>query len=78
MLSCTNRSALGIDYVMNKKERLETRQACVSHAMTLTGFNEADGQIDRWKIENSWGEENGEKGYFVMTQNGLKTIPMKP
>lgn len=27
---------LGIDYVMNKKERLETRQACVSHAMTLT------------------------------------------
>ncbi|MCG4778880.1 aminopeptidase, partial [Eggerthella lenta] len=59
---------LGIDYVMNKKERLETRQACVSHAMTLTGFNEADGQIDRWKIENSWGEENGEKGYFVMTQ----------
>ena len=59
---------LGIDYFMNKKERLETRQACVSHAMTLTGFNEADGQIDRWKIENSWGEENGEKGYFVMTQ----------
>ncbi len=59
---------LGIDYVMDKKERLETRQACVSHAMTLTGFNEVDGQIDRWKIENSWGEENGEKGYFVMTQ----------
>ena len=59
---------LGIDYVMGKKERLETRRACVSHAMTLTGFNEVDGQIDRWKIENSWGEENGEKGYFVMTQ----------
>ena len=59
---------LDIDYVMDKKERLETRQACVSHAMTLTGFNEVDGQIDRWKIENSWGEENGEKGYFVMTQ----------
>lgn len=59
---------LGIDFKMSKKDRLETRQACVSHAMTLTGFNEVDGQVDRWKIENSWGDENGDNGYFVMTQ----------
>ena len=60
---------LGIDFTMSKKERLETHQAEVTHAMTLTGYNLVDGQPDRWKIENSWGEKNGDQGYFVMSQD---------
>lgn len=60
---------LGIDFVMSKKERLETHQAEVTHAMTLTGYNLVDGQPNRWKIENSWGDKNGDKGYFVMSQD---------
>ncbi|HBM75876.1 MAG TPA: aminopeptidase, partial [Clostridiaceae bacterium] len=24
---------------------------------------------NRWKVENSWGEKNGEKGYFVMNDS---------
>ncbi len=39
--------------------------------MTLTGVNLVDGQPNRWKVENSWGEKNGEKGYFVMTDDWM-------
>ena len=60
---------LGIDFTMNKKERLETHQAAVTHAMTLTGYNMVNGQPNRWKIENSWGDKNGDQGYFVMSQD---------
>lgn len=60
---------LGIDFTMSKKERLATHQAEVTHAMTLTGYNLVDVQPNRWKIENSWGEKNGDQGYFVMSQD---------
>ncbi|WP_295728930.1 C1 family peptidase [uncultured Limosilactobacillus sp.] len=60
---------LGIDFTMSKKARLATHQAEVTHAMTLTGYNLVDGQPNRWKIENSWGDKNGDQGYFVMSQN---------
>lgn len=63
---------LGVDFKMNKADRLESRQGMVSHAMTLTGVNLVDGEPNRWKIENSWGDKNGDKGYFVMTEDWFK------
>ena len=60
---------LDVDFVMDKKHRLETKQAVVSHAMTLTGFDMVNDQPTRWKIENSLGKDNGDNGYFVMTQD---------
>ena len=58
----------GIDSQMSKAERLDYKQGEVSHAMTITGVNLVNGQPNRWKVENSWGEDVGEKGYFVMDQ----------
>lgn len=58
----------GIDSQMNKTDRLDYQQAEVSHAMTITGVNLVNGQPNRWKVENSWGEDVGEKGYFIMDQ----------
>lgn len=37
--------------------------------MILTGVNfDETGKPNRWKIENSWGEEVGKKGYFVCSE----------
>ena len=34
--------------------------------MTFTGVNlDEDGKPNRWKVENSWGKDNGEDGYYV-------------
>ena len=58
---------LGIDFGMTKEARLNFRDSAMNHAMVITGVNlDAEGCPDRWKIQNSWSEERGEKGYYVM------------
>ena len=54
-----------VDFSFDKGKRFATGEAEVSHAMTLTGVNLVDGQPTQWKVENSWGSENGRDGYFV-------------
>ena len=54
-----------LDFGMPKQELLEYRQCSLNHAMLLTGVNLTDGRPDKWKIENSWGTENGKNGYFT-------------
>ena len=59
----------GIDLTMSKKDRLMYHDSFATHAMLLTGVDfDANGNPVRWKIENSWGEEVGKKGYFVCSQ----------
>lgn len=40
----------------------------MTHAMNFTAvtFNES-GEVTKLRVENSWGDERGEKGYIVMT-----------
>ena len=58
---------LGIDFAMTKEERLDARESAMNHAMVITGVNlDGNGQPNRWKIENSWSDERGTKGYYVM------------
>jgi bleomycin hydrolase len=62
------RSALfAADLKLSKADRLRTCEAAVSHAMTLVGVDLVDDQPTKWKVENSWGEKNGDQGYFVMS-----------
>ena len=37
----------------------------MNHAMVITGVNLENGKPTRWKIENSWGDKSGSKGYYV-------------
>ncbi len=51
---------------MTKAEMLNSHQSAMNHAMMMTGVNIGeDGKPNRWKIENSWGEGPGNKGYFI-------------
>ncbi|GAA2981219.1 C1 family peptidase [Lentilactobacillus parakefiri] len=60
-----------MDLEMDKATRLQYHQAAVSHAMTFTGVD-LDGETPtKWKIENSWGDKNGEKGYFTMNDDWM-------
>lgn len=35
-------------------------------------FQEKSEQASKWRVENSWGEERGERGYLVMTSEWFK------
>lgn len=67
---------LGFNVVlgMDKAARLRTGESQMTHAMTLTGVHvdERSREPVRWRVQNSWGEEAGEKGFFVMTDAWLE------
>ena len=54
-----------LDLHFDKTDRIVTTEAEMSHAMTLTGADVVDGEVTKWKVENSWGKDNGHDGYFV-------------
>lgn len=56
-----------IDFTMSKAERLDYGESLMTHAMVLTGVDIVDGDTTKWKVENSWGEKVGTKGFFVMS-----------
>ena len=53
---------------MNKADRIATFDSGSTHAMTLTAVDlDEKGQPKKWKVENSWGPDYGQKGYLIMT-----------
>ena len=59
----------GLDLRLSKAEALDYWFAAMNHAMVITGVNLVDGKPTRWKIENSWGDEKGRKGYYVCSDS---------
>jgi bleomycin hydrolase len=62
---------LDIDYSMTKAERLDYGESLMTHAMVITGVDLVDDKPTKWKVENSWGDKVGDKGYFVMSDDWL-------
>jgi bleomycin hydrolase len=59
---------MGVDFGMNKKQRIQTFESGSTHGMALVGVNILpDGTTDKWLLENSWGPDKGNKGYLTMT-----------
>lgn len=61
-------SALGFPIDFDKGAMLDFRHSAMNHAMLITGVDlDEAGKPKKWKIENSWGDSVGSKGYFVMS-----------
>ena len=56
-----------VNFDMSKADMLDSGESMMDHAMVITGVDLVDGKPTKWKIENSWGEKPGFKGYFVMS-----------
>ena len=63
----------GLTFGMTKAERLLTRESTMNHCMMFCGVNlDENGKADRWKIENSWGDASGQKGYYIGSEKWFK------
>lgn len=62
-----------IDLYLNRNSILKTNGITDCHCMLITGVNVVDDKTDRWKIENSWGNKYGNKGYYVATDDWIDT-----
>ena len=53
---------------LDKAGRLDYGHSRMTHAMVLTAVDRDEGGSPmRWRVENSWGDDKGDKGYMVMT-----------
>lgn len=61
--------AFNITLGLTKAERLQTNESAMTHAMVISGVHvdEKTGRPVRFKVENSWGEDSGVKGFNVMS-----------
>ena len=60
-------SLMGVEFGMDKKQRVQTHASGSSHAMTLIAVDIVDGKPVKWMVENSWGPASGYKGCLIMT-----------
>lgn len=61
-------SLFGVDFSMDKKARILTRQSGSSHAMLLMAVDtDENDRPTKWQFENSWGASAGHNGYLTFT-----------
>jgi bleomycin hydrolase len=67
-------SNFGFDIKFDKGGMLDYRHSAMNHAMVIVGVEIVNGLPTKWKIENSWGDDNGLKGYYVMSSAFFDTF----
>ncbi|KAG0168685.1 hypothetical protein DFQ28_004345 [Apophysomyces sp. BC1034] len=59
--------AFNLQFNLTKEQRLLYGESSMTHAMVFTGVHlDEQGSPVRWRVENSWGPDSGDKGYWVM------------
>ncbi|KFZ13878.1 hypothetical protein V502_06402 [Pseudogymnoascus sp. VKM F-4520 (FW-2644)] len=57
---------------LTKRDRILAGESKMTHAMVLTAVHlDAEGKSVRWRVQNSWGEGSGDKGWFVMSDEWM-------
>ena len=58
---------------MDKAQRISTFDSGSTHAMTLTAVDlDEQGKARKWKVENSWGADWGQRGCLIMTDRWFR------
>ncbi len=57
---------LGVDFKLTKSEQILYGESIPTHAMVFVGVDIVDKQARQWRVENSWGTERGNEGYWLM------------
>jgi len=59
---------LDIPNTHTKKDRIDTGQSLMTHAMVFSGYHvDRYGKVDWYEIENSWGTDGPYKGFLACT-----------
>jgi bleomycin hydrolase len=62
-----------IQTTISKADRLIYGETAMNHAMVFTGASvDENGKPTKFRVENSWGEDRGEKGYLIMSYDWFK------
>jgi len=56
-------------FTLDKAARLAYHETLMTHAMLFTGVDVVDGRARRWRVENSWGSERGNEGFYTMNDS---------
>jgi len=60
-------TTFGIDFHMDKSDRILYEAISPNHAMVITGADTTEAGVPRkWRVENSWGTKSGSDGYWTM------------
>ena len=57
------------EFTLDKAARLIYHETLMTHAMLFTGVDIVDGAPRKWRVENSWGDEKAEKGFYTMNDS---------
>lgn len=60
---------LGVE-ALDKQARVLTGESLMTHAMVITGVDLDDSGVPvKWRVENSWGPKNADKGFWTMNDS---------
>lgn len=62
-------SVYDTEFTLDKAERLVHHETLMTHAMLFTGVDVVDGKPRRWRVENSWGDEKADSGFWTMNDS---------
>ncbi|MBU4692271.1 C1 family peptidase [Mycoplasma zalophi] len=66
-----NNTLVNLD--LNREQRLNLHQSMPTHLMNIVGVDiDENGEVIKWKVENSWGEDIAFKGIFSMSNEWFK------
>jgi bleomycin hydrolase len=57
------------EFTLDKADRLLHHETLMTHAMLFTGVDLVDGRPRRWRVENSWGDEKADGGFWTMNDS---------